>query len=152
MKLGDTAWHAAWLTGAETPEVRADFETRVREGIQELCREKGFLPGPVKFRECRPGEGNVPEVPDHIQGPDVRLLIGEADIIAPAPRIERRSFLGELDQKDLARLRRITRKAWQKHYRHRPISDLEIDDIIETLGPEAALDALRKAANGTTLH
>lgn len=150
MKIGDTIESAAWLTGEETHEQEVSYKDRVREAMGELCKNKGYRHGEVMFLKLRPGDERVPEVPDHIQGQDVQLLVGEAEVIGK--RIERRPFLGELDRKDLERLRRITRAA---HHTHRPgerLSDAEVDDIIETLGPEAALDTLRRAVSGDTLH
>ncbi len=153
MKIGDTIHHSAWLTGEETvPDVER-FRDRVKEGMAELCHDMGFIHGPVRWLEKRPGEEGVPEVPDHIQGQDVSLLIGEADILAKAPDIAPRKFVGDLDPKDLARLRQITRAAWAKHMpKLGRLTDAQVDDIIEDLGPDAALESVRQAVDGGTVH
>ena len=152
MKIGDTIEAAHWLTGEETVLEVEMHRARVREAMDVLCKQGGFRHGPVRFMELQPDSEGVPEVPDHIQGMDVRLLVGECEIIAKRQQIEKRSFLGELDRKDLDRLRRITRRAHAKYRPRERLTDLEVDDIIEQLGPEAALDTLRKAVNGQTLH
>lgn len=148
VKIGDTIESAAWLTGEETPEDLADYRDRVREAMDELCSMKGFVRGDARFSELPIGDERVPEVPDHIQGPDVRLLVGEAELIAVAPQINRRAFVGDLEPRDLSRLRQITREAWAKSNPGHVLSDVEVDDIIEETGPEAALDALRKSVQG----
>ncbi|MDJ0896924.1 MAG: hypothetical protein QNJ92_17400 [Alphaproteobacteria bacterium] len=152
MKIGDTIESAAWLTGEETAQDVEQHRTLVREAMDDLCQVQGFRHGPVRFHELKPGDERVPEVPDHIQGLDVRLLVGEAEVTAKRVKLERRPFIGELDRKDLERLRKITRRAHAKARPGETLTDLEVDDIIEQLGPEAALDTLRQQVNGQTLH
>lgn len=152
MRVGDTIQSAAWLTGAETPTDRKRWEDRVTEAIDNLCGERGFTRGPVRFAEKHPLDSEVPPVPDHIQGPDVRLLVAEAEVTGEAPKVEARGFLGDLDRKDLERLRAITRQAHAKRHPGETLTDLECDDIIEEVGPEAAMDAVRKAVNGERVH
>jgi len=142
MQTGDVIESAIWLTGEESAEMRARYEDDVRGAIDYLCHEKGFIHGPVTFIEKRPEEDHVPEVPDHIQGQRVRLLVAEATVVAKATG--KGSFVANLEAKDLARLRDIIRRSWSKHVNDGGlINDAECDRIIETLGPEAALDTLR---------
>lgn len=145
MRIGDTIEAAAWLTGTESEGVRKHYETDVCGAMDTLCAQLGFERGPARFSELQPEDDRVPEVPDHVTGPDVRLLVAEADVIAPAPVIEQRSFLGELDRKDLERLRKIVRREYATRHPGARLTDLEADDVIEEVGPEAALDALRRA-------
>jgi hypothetical protein len=143
----DVIENAIWITGDEPPEIRKRYEGDVCMSIDELCEEMGWTHGPVKFYTKRPGDERVPPVPDHIQGSKVRLLIGEARIIGTALEIPKGSFVANLDKKDLMRLRLITRmKAG------RPLSDEECDAIIEEIGPEAALDTIRYAVDGSIIH
>jgi len=139
MNLGDVLETSFWLTGTETPELLAHHREQVCQSLLTVMSESGFVSGPVGFTEKKPGEDRVPPVPDHIQGPDVRLLVAEATVIAKVPELGTRRFVGDLDEKDLARLRQITRQNAP-----RPLSDAECDDVIEELGPEAAGDVLRK--------
>ncbi len=150
MKPGQTIESAAWVTGEETPEQIAKYKTRVEEAIDALCAEHGMMHGPVQFIERKPGEDRVPEVPDHIQGQDVRLIGGEALVLGRKPDLRLKSFLNDLDPKDLGRLREITRRAAVKH--GQSLSTPEVDGMIEELGPEAALSTLRSAVDGGTLH
>ena len=50
------------------------------------------------------------------------------------------SFVLNLDPKDLLRLRKITRRASGQHN----LTDYECDMIIEELGPDTAVETLRK--------
>ena len=153
MRPGDTVHNAIWLTGEEAPWMFEAYKEQVADSITLLCDEQGFLHGPLRWVEKRPGEDGVPDVPDHIQGVDVRLLFGEADILCRKPQVNLRRFVGDLDAKDLERLRQITRQAHAKHNPHSPVlTDPECDDIIEELGPEAALESLRRAMNGHSIH
>lgn len=142
--MGETVETAIWLDGRETPALRARFEHDSALFLDEVCHLSNVQRGPVRWTVLRPGDDRVPDVPDHIQGPDVRLLVAEADILAATPHLsaQARSFIGDLDQPDLLRLREITRKSSARHYR-RILSDLECDDIIDQVGLEAALDTLR---------
>lgn len=153
MKTGDIVEAAYWLQGTEPEDMISTCKARVIEAIDELCAEKGFVHGPVRFEELPPhSDRRVPDVPDYIQGPDVRLLVAEADIIGPRVIETTRGFIGELDMLDLERLRTITRRAHAQTNAGQVLTDMECDDIIEELGPEAALDALRNAVNGRMVH
>lgn len=143
MKIGDVIETAIWLTGEENQEMRSRYERDVTEAIDCLCQEQHYLHGPVRFTEKKPGQDRVPEVPDHIHGINVRLLVAEAEVIAPAPQTVQGSFTANLDKKDLDRLRTITRQIRLKLHKQR-LTDEECDEVIEELGPEAALDTLRK--------
>ncbi len=135
MNIGDVVNSAIWLSGKETPIIRAQYEQDVIESIGCLCCEHGFLHGPVVFTEKHPMD-NVLPVPSHISGPNVRLLIGESTVTERAVMTSEGSFVAQLEYKDLKKLRKIIRK-------YRPLNNRECDEIIEEIGPEAALDTLR---------
>lgn len=153
MRLGDTMEAAIWLAGTETPEQRTRYEADVRKAISRASRDSGLIHGPVVFTELKPGDARVPEVPAHITGPDVRLLVAEADAVDHLVVIERSGFVSDLDPIDLERLRLITRR---QHERSEPgaarLTDEQADSIIEALGPDAAADAVRDAVNRGALH
>ena len=81
MKPGDHVEFAIWLTGEETEDQVRDFKTVQLEKVR-LNTERQHLVeiGPWEFTIKRPGEERVPPVPDHVHGPDVRLLIAEAKV------------------------------------------------------------------------
>ncbi|MCH8330636.1 MAG: hypothetical protein IH946_04535 [Bacteroidetes bacterium] len=141
MKIGDEVENAIWITGDESQELRKRYERDVIGSIDFLCLEMGFFHGPVTFIEKRPGEDKVPPVPDHIQGQRVRLLIAEAIVTKKRPTTSKGSFVANLELKDLKELRKITRKAYAKSY-GTLIGNTKCDEIIEALGPDAAVATL----------
>lgn len=150
VKVGDVVETAMWLCGRETPEQRQAFEDDVRAAMLRAQDEHGVVLGAVVYVEKRPGDDRVPPVPDHIAGPDVRLLVAEAKAICAMPHFDlaESRFVDELEPDDLARLRKITRDGYarmmaQHGFTMPPLTDRQCDTIISDLGPEAALDALR---------
>lgn len=152
MKPGDVAEIAIWLTGEETEEqIRQFVDGSALDALNEAADRHHVLIGPMVFCVKRPGEDRVPPVPDHISGPDVRLLVGEALVYErPAGRgtVKRATgFVHDLTADDLATLRGLTRLA---HRRSRPdepaLSDAECDVIIEAVGPDVAVATLRDGA------
>ena len=155
MKDGDPYELCIWLTGRETEALIVQWKADCQELLGDEAASRGFIIGPMTFTEKRPGEDRVPPVPDHIHGHDVRLLIGEAEV-RRAPRteiIKSSGFVQDLDAKDLARLREITRQARAKQMPLAAVlTDAECDDIIERIGPETALKTLRGTTATGTMH
>ena len=146
MKIGDTIETAIWLDGTETRALLRRYDIEAKQAIDEVC--KGFVLGPVRTTEKRPGAERVPAVPDHIQGHDVRLLVVEADILGFLHA--HASFVYDLDRRDLERLRTITRAMARLHDPSIRLTDWDCDEMIDTIGPEAAADAVRRSVD--TVH
>lgn len=143
MKPGQTVETAMWLDGNETPAQAAQFRQDVLTAMLEVARQQGMALSPLRWTEKHPGDDKVPEVPDHIQGPDVRLLVAEADVMACLEKVGVGNFLAELEPRDLMRLRRVTRKAYAKQFpMYHPLTDRQADTLINDLGPDAALASL----------
>ncbi len=148
MKPGDVLETAIWLDGTETPELRARYESDLRVCLASLGSEAGMVFKPVIFTEKPPGADRVPAVPDQVQGPDVRLLVAETEVLCRAPYVTLPgSFVDDLDPLDLTRLREITRK-----FCSHPLTDAECDEIIDDIGPETAVRTLREAVDGRVVH
>ena len=146
MKPGETVEIAIWSDGTDTPEQLARWKADVLKDMLEAARADNVALTPLRWIEKSPGDDRVPEVPDHIQGPSVKLLVAEADVqvMFAGP-----NFLAELEPYDLARIRRITREAyqrwWNTKFKHRsvPLTNPQCDTLINDLGPEAAEASLR---------
>lgn len=135
--IGEIIESAIWITGDESPEVRSRYESDVTEAIDYFCSQKNLTHGPVGFVEKHPMDAGVPEVPNHIHGSKVRLLVASSEIIG---RVSvQGSFVANLELSDLKRLRGIIRKTAK-----RPVSNKECDYIIEEIGPEAAIETMRR--------
>lgn len=135
---------SVWLTGRETPNQIDAFKKDCAEEVTAFGVMNNVVMGAPVFTEKRPGEDRVPQVPLHIHGPDVRMLICEALVVAERTMIVKSSgFVQDLDLVDLAKLREITRRAHQKARPiEMPLTDVQCDAIIEELGPTAALRTL----------
>jgi hypothetical protein len=147
LKPGDVLEMAVWMDGTETEEMKKQFEVDLRSAIAEVPA----ITGPLIMTEKRPGDDRVPEVPDDLQGPDVRLLVGEARIIKMLTSYEG-YFIADLEQKDLDRLVSILRRVYQSYNPGKPELSLEkCYEFINQNGPEAALEALREQV-GAKVH
>jgi hypothetical protein len=135
MKPGDLAECAIWLEGTESEAMLRQWKIDCPY-VMASAQEPKLRLGPVSFEIKRPGEDRVPQVPDHVAGPHVRLLIATAEVLGFEPLGG--SFLGELTEADLVKLRKATRKAHGKN-----LPDNVCDQIIERLGPVAATQDMR---------
>ena len=142
MKLGDDIENAIWMTGDEPEGMKERYKKEISDTFDVLCATEGFEHGPIRVLELRPGDNRCPEVPDHIQGSKVRLLVVEATLVRQLVTETKGSFINELERKDLMKLRKITRDRGVKDL-GRIISNAECDEVIEELGPDAALATLR---------
>jgi hypothetical protein len=146
---------AVWLTGRETAYQMEQWKRDCEAEIGRFGMENGVIMTAGVYTEKRPGEDRVPPVPDHIAGPDVRLLICEARVaeLLKPEIIKSTGFVHDLDERDLARLRRITRRAYAKTKPGQAaLSDAECDAIIERVGPESALKTLRGGVDSKAIH
>ncbi len=155
LKPGDVLEAAVWLDGRETAKHRSLYEADLREQLARVGDLYGMVIGPLIWAEKQHGEDRVPRVPDHIAGPDVRLLVAEAHVVCRMPdyTVGDGSFVHELDPADLARLREFTRHAhaWRNPGERR-LTDAECDAVIERIGPETALRTLKEAVDRKLLH
>lgn len=129
-RVGEVIETAIWITGEESPEDRKKYEHDVARAIDYFCYQHDFTHGPVVFTEKHPMDDRVPEVPDHIQGQRVRLLVAESVLLAG-----RGSFVANLEFEDLKKLRSIIRK-------YRNLTDEECDEMIEELGVQTVMDTI----------
>ncbi len=137
MRVGDVIETGMWVTGDDDPKLLERYDSDVKEAFDYFIGSQGFTYGEVKKYEKHPMDDRVGEVPDHIQGSRVRLLVYETEVTGR--RIENTgSFIGNLELSDLKRLRGIIRKCAK-----RQVSNKECDMIIEEVGPEAAVEAMR---------
>ena len=148
-RIGETLETAIWMDGRETPEQVEECKRDIEEAFDYLAM--GFVRAPATFTEMLPGQDRVPEVPKHVDGPKIRLLHAETEILASKPTVQVNSFLGDLEKKDLERLRAILRRIGRQ-YGVVYLTDEQCDRKIEEIGPEAAVDAVRKAVDGGYIH
>lgn len=145
LRPGDLFELAIWLNGEEMPghveRWRQDCEIAAK--VAEV--EHSVEIGPFTWEIKRPGEDRVPPVPEHIQGIDVRLLVGQAQVRKAKPIVLKETgFVADLDKGALTKLRAITRRAHARAHPGDRLEDKHCDWIIERMGPEVALKTLRE--------
>lgn len=152
-RVGDVLEVAIWMDGRETMADRWRFKKDCKSAIKNAADSNGHVVGPLTWTEKKPGDDRVPDVPDHVQGPDVRLLVAEAQIVGTKPIAKvLPGFVHDLEPDDAALLRRITRRKYEEEYPgNSRLTDRQCDTLINDLGPEAALDTL-KALRPSDLH
>lgn len=129
MIVGDLAEYAIWIDGTESEAMLRQWKADVAFMMSQAHEPKLEL-GPVRFEIKYPGEDRVPQVPDHLQG-DVRLLVAFAEVLG-FETTKRTSFLDEIEERDLVKLRKATRRQYGQ------LSDEQCDQLIERLGPSVA--------------
>ena len=151
LQPGDMLETAIWCDGTETEKLKDRFETDLQASLAGMADAEGVIIGPLIMTEKKPGEDRVPPVPDEIHGPDVMLLVGEAQVIGEA-FVSEGLFVADLEPKDLERLRTILRRV-QRHYNpgKSELSQEKCDEYINCNGPDAALEALREQV-GVKVH
>lgn len=145
MKPGDIVESAIWLSGEETDQMIQAWKDRVREKTNEKAKLDNMEVGPFNWVIKRPGDDRVPPVPDHINGINVQLLVGEASVIGKRQTIihKQSGFVYDLTKDDLNRLRQITRRAHAHKQPGNRLNDKQCDAVIEHLGPDVVLKMLR---------
>lgn len=157
MSPGDVIESAIWIDGTESAEQRQAHEELVRANVAEICRDNGLSHGPVVFVEKHPYDERVPPVPDHIdkQAPDptqIRLLVAEATVLGYEVQ-QSDSIAANLESRDRGRLRDITRKVHRQRYpQEARLTDEECDAMIDEIGPDAAVEALRRNTTISQYH
>ena len=151
VRPGEVLETAIWMTGEEPEGMKARFERDMRAMLADMAMAEGIIIGALVMTEMRPGDDRVPEVPKYIQGPDVRLLVGEASVIGDVFE-SAGTFVADLEPKDLERLRLILRRVHQAYNPGKPeLTTEKCDEYINQNGPDAALAALREQV-GVKIH
>lgn len=153
--VGDLLECAIWLDGTETEQQVKDWKERdCISALTQMAAGSMVIIGPVDYEIKYPGEDRVPPVPDHVSGPDVRLLVAIGKVVGVKPILAHApSFIDELDHKDLMMLRRATRRAHAATNPGAPrLTQEQCDAFIAQIGPTAAGNAIRAAADGCLIH
>lgn len=152
MNIGDEIEAAMWITGAEAVIELERMKAECAAAINQLAAANGFFAGPTRWSTKRPGEARVPPVPGDISGPNVQLLVVEATVVARRVVSTPRPFTLELDRADLERLRALTRRGAAAAMCPERLTDDECDSIINEVGPDTAMKALRRLVGAGELH
>ena len=139
---------ALWYDASQESDPVGSCSNSIGESLVRICRMQQLTCGEVSYTLLEPGNDRVPSVPrwlERIKGAVPRLLVATAQTVA-LPEQKSWRLVGDLDRKDLARLRAITRRQHAKALPNAtPLTDLECDAIIDQLGSEVILEQLRSS-------
>lgn len=140
---GDEIEVSIWLNGTE-PQAMIDHFSRESAPAHLLleAHHEGYdIQDEIKIEFKPATDDRVPDVPPHIEGPNIRLLVVTATVMfRPNPS----HFVNELEPKDLRKLQKITRRAYRRTYPERQLlTDKQANTIINDLGPEVGAAALQ---------
>lgn len=155
VKPGEAFETAIWMDGRETKEQFKACVNDMCTAFSRMAEAHGVVIAQPEFTIKAPGDDRVPPVPDFVKGPKVTLLVGEAKIVAHAPRYgsPEGGFVQQLDAIDRERLRTITRAAHQRSNPKAPrLTDAECDAIAEEVGPRSAAKAIKAMVDNRTVH
>lgn len=118
MTPGEVAVAAHWITGMETGEQIDLVMAEMTDYLNDVAAQNNVFLGPPRVNERKPyseGYPLIPPPPPHVQGPDVRCLIMERDVLAFRRTVERETFTGTLTKEQLDQGRAYVRKALKVH-------------------------------------
>jgi len=143
-QIGDTLEMAIWYND-QHPQEYANAVKGIYLALTKTEEKYGLRLGPVDFEVLDPGDERVPK-PDPKFSGTPKLLVGFAAVVKLVPVTigEDIGFTEDLDNEALQRLRGVTQGAYLKGKPpdHPPLTDEQLDTIINEVGPEVALKTL----------
>ena len=116
-----------------------------------ICKKNGVVHGEIRYEILKPEDDRVPPVPrwlENTNGVVPRLLIAVTKVTRTLHQ-ESKGMSGDLDKKDLTRLRTIVRRKHRMAYPNTiPLTNKECDLFIDKLGLEIVLEQL----GSSTVH
>ena len=143
MHIGETVENSWWLTGYETREQVEAIAIALKHSLTEETLKSGLYHGPVHGYNLEPGDPRTPDVPEHIMGPCVILLVAEAEVIGAIPP----GMSSDLDMPSLEAMRDVTRKAYAERNPGALLTDMECDDVIDRIGENTVAGMVKEAVD-----
>ncbi len=141
---------AVWYDANEYVDPIKHCSESIKDMIDIMCAGTKDTHGDIDYKILKPGDDRVPSVPrwlEKTKNATPRLLIATTKTrLMSSVCQETMGIVGDLDKKDIARLRYITRRAHHMEYpRGDPLTDYECDQIIDKLGLEIVMDQLKSS-------
>ncbi len=150
-RIGDILEFAFWVTGEETEEEIHAMAEQADKRMSDVMRDDNIMLAKCGVVELKMGDERLPELPNHIHGPDVRCLIFEARVLLDLPAPSKSRFADELEKDDFRRLSVINQTAYSRLFPNAPpLTHGQQKTIINGIGEEAVLDVLRGYVTDTT--
>lgn len=126
-------------------------EKKARTAVVRDAAAEGATVGPVTVETLKAGSPRISDPPE--QWRDAPCLVAWARVVAVSEPLVRESFIAGPDRRDLDRLRQVTRAM---HHKARPgdppLSDAEVDAMIEGIGPKVGARMLKDAVDRRIVH
>ncbi len=143
---GNEIEFAIWYDANEHLDPINSCSESIKDALDAICAKKNVGHGEISYAILKPGDDRVPLVPrwlEIINGVIPRLLLATTKTTSSLHK-EPIGIVGDLDKKDIGRLRAITRRAHRKaHPKTMPLTNQECDRIIDQIGMEVVMDQLR---------
>ena len=144
---------AIWYDANQYVDPIKSCSESIKDMIDIMCAGTKDTHGDIDYKILKPGDDRVPSVPRWLEktnGAIPRLLLAttKTQLMSSVSNVNQElpSITGDLDKKDVARLRYMTRKA---HHKSRPddgpLTNYECDQIIDKLGIEIVMDQLKSS-------
>ncbi len=142
---------AIWYDANEQLDPITFCSESIKDMIDMVCTKKNHTHGDINYEILKPEDDRVPSVPrwlEIIDGAIPRLLVATTEVMSNIQQ-EPLNMVGDLDKKDLKRLRAITRREHRMaHPNTTPLTNRECDQLIDRLGLEVVLEQL----GSSTVH
>ena len=136
---------AIWYNANEHSDIINSCSKSIIDVLDTICTKNNTHHDEVNFEILKPGDDRVPQVPrwlEIIDGVCPELLVATTKVIGNVQEVPI-GITGDLDKKDLARLRIITQREFRMQYPSAiPLTDHECDQIIDKLGLDVVMDQL----------
>ena len=153
-KPGDTLETALWFN-AEHPREEHDARTGIYKAFLVMEDHHKIEIGPVTFSVMEHGDPRVPNPPPGFSGTP-KLMVGEALVIKKLALTTHGEvgLTNDLKPEDLELLRDVTQKTYFLHNPAGtpPLTNEQLDLIINEVGPETALKSLRDGGDSRSMH
>lgn len=141
---------AVWYDANEYADPIKSCRGSIGDMINIMCDAAKNVHGDIDYEILKPGDDRVPSVPrwlEKINGAIPRLLVANTKTqLMSSVRQEPPSIIGDLDKKDIARLRVITQKSHHKSYPNdNSLTNYECDQVIDKLGLEIVMEQLKSS-------
>ncbi len=139
---------AIWYDANEHLDPINSCGESIKDALDAICVKNKTGHGKISYEILKPGDDRVPSVPRWLETTDgviPRLLVATAETLGYVYQGSM-GIVGDLDKKDIARLRVIVQRVHQKfHPKTTPLTDPECDRIIDQQGIEVVMDQLRSS-------
>ena len=139
---------AIWYDANEHLDPINSCSESIKDALDAICVKNKVGHGKISYEILKPGDDRVPSVPRWLEttnGVIPRLLVATAETLGYVYQGSM-GIVGDLDKKDIARLRVIVRRVHQKfHPKTTSLTNQECDRIIDQQGMDVVMDQLRSS-------